>query len=179
MIITYLVGASLVDYSFSKYHILNIPQVQTKPYNFTADLNRFIDNADGTVTDVLTDLVWLKDANCYSWLNWNDAISSVSLLGAGECDLFDGSSAGDWRLPTKEELQGIGTEPPSTWYSSFPSVTWAKPSAPFVNVQSHDYWSGITYDSNPSASWFVGIHDGYTSISHIINFYLVWPVRSW
>jgi hypothetical protein len=126
----------------------------------------------------VTDIIWLKDANCYSWLDWEYAISSVSLLSDGECDLSDGSISGDWRLASKEELQGIGTDPIATWYSSFPSATWTKPSGPFVNVQSLDYWSGTVYESNPFAAWFVGIHDGYTSISHKMNFYLVWPVRS-
>lgn len=44
------------------------------------------------------------------------------------------------------------------------TVSWEKPSGPFVNVQSNDYWSGTTYESNPDAAWFVGAHDGFTSI---------------
>jgi hypothetical protein len=157
---------------------VQIPQGSNHAYNFIATLIRFVDNGDGTVTDTLTDLVWLKDANCYSWLDWEAAISSVSLLSDGECDLSDGSIAGEWRLASKEELQGIGTDPPAWWHSSFPLDTWTKPSAPFVNVQSNAYWSGTTYLSNPDGAWFVGIHDGITSISHKFNLYLVWPVRS-
>ena len=31
---------------------------------------RFTDNADGTITDNLTRLIWLKDANCFGTSNW-------------------------------------------------------------------------------------------------------------
>ncbi len=38
---------------------------------------RFIDNGDGTVTDNLTDLIWLKNANCFGpgSVSWSEALS--------------------------------------------------------------------------------------------------------
>ena len=38
---------------------------------------RFTDNGDGTVTDNLTALIWLKNANCFGVEKWNDALSSA------------------------------------------------------------------------------------------------------
>ena len=36
---------------------------------------RFTDNLDGTITDNLTGLIWLKDANCFGYRNWGEAIT--------------------------------------------------------------------------------------------------------
>jgi len=102
-------------------------------------------------------------------------MSSASGLNSGECGLTDGSAEGDWRLPTKEELQGIGTDPPATWNLGIPPVTWTKPGSPFVSVQSRTYWSSTEYSTN--SAWCVGMGTGRTT-SNIKDFnYYVWPVR--
>jgi hypothetical protein len=60
---------------------------------------------DGTVTvGGLSGLVWLKNANCFGEQNYSQAVSSARNLKSGSCGLTDGSKAGDWRLPTIEEL---------------------------------------------------------------------------
>ncbi|MDZ4184788.1 MAG: DUF1566 domain-containing protein [Desulfuromonadales bacterium] len=69
--------------------------------------SRFIDNGNGTLTDNLTGLVWLKNANCAGDLYWNDALSWANSLASGACDLTDGSSAGEWRLPNILELESL------------------------------------------------------------------------
>ena len=56
---------------------------------------RFTDNGDGTVTDNLTGLIWLKDANCFGTRTWNNALSDSNGLASGSCGLTDGSNAGD------------------------------------------------------------------------------------
>lgn len=140
---------------------------------------RFVDNGNGTVTDTITALVWLKDANCYGELIWVDATSPVAELNSGECGLSDGSVAGDWRLPTKAELQGIGTDPPTTWYNGNPSDTWAMPGTPFYNVQSANYWTSTTlYVNDILRAWRVNLPTGstYYNITTSGDFYL-WPVR--
>jgi hypothetical protein len=55
------------------------------------------------VTDNLTNLIWLKNANCDGQKDWNEAETWAANLASGTCGLSDGSSAGDWRLPTKTE----------------------------------------------------------------------------
>ena len=60
---------------------------------------RFTDNGDGTVTDNLTGLIWLKNANCFGQRTWANALSDCNNLASGSCGLTDGSSAGDWSLP--------------------------------------------------------------------------------
>jgi hypothetical protein len=37
---------------------------------------RFTDNGDGTITDNLTGLIWLKNANCFGLRNWLNMLAS-------------------------------------------------------------------------------------------------------
>ena len=77
--------------------------------------DRFKDNGNGTVTDTRTGLVWLKnDRNIAGWMLWADAVTYCSSLKSGDAGLTDGSVAGQWRLPSAQELEGIGTDPPIT-----------------------------------------------------------------
>jgi hypothetical protein len=65
-----------------------------------ADISpRLTDNGNGTVTDNLTGLTWLKNANCFGPSSWFDAVAFCKALKNGQCGLADGSNPGDWRLP--------------------------------------------------------------------------------
>lgn len=60
--------------------------------------NDFIDNGDGTITDLATGLMWMQDDSGEA-MNWSDALQwSESLETAG----YE-----DWRLPDAKELQSI------------------------------------------------------------------------
>lgn len=139
---------------------------------------RFKDNKDGTVTDTLTELVWLKDADCYGILAADAAAAAAAGLNSEECGLSDGSIAGDWRLPTKAELQGIGTDPPAAWEYRTPDVDWTLPDTPFENVQSDYYWTSTPYENNPVYPYMVLLGNGYTTFNTPDQTYHVWPVRS-
>ena len=147
--------------------------------NTTTINSRFTDNGNGTVTDARTGLIWLRNANPWGVMNWADATSACASLASGQAGLTDGSTAGQWRLPSKEELEGIGTDPPATWESGFPSVPWLMPGAPFTNVQSSGYWSSTTDAGYPSYAWGVYMDGGgVNSFSKSSNFYYAWPVRA-
>jgi len=141
---------------------------------------RFKDNGDGTATDTKTGLVWLKHANpCPEGTNWTDAMDYCGILASGTAGLTDWSSAGTWRLPTKDELAGLGTDPPAAWDSGYPSVAWTIPGEPFSDVQTdYYYWSSTTRDESPVSVWSVYMYDGLVSRvkKSYSNFY-VWPVR--
>src|SRR5581483_7013394 len=67
---------------------------------------RMLDHGDGTVTDTMTGLVWLKQADCISG-TWAAALAAVNALSSGQCGLRDGSKAGDWRMPNRKEMQSL------------------------------------------------------------------------
>ena len=68
---------------------------------------RFTDNGNGTVTDNLTGLIWLKNANADGVKTWANALSYCNSLASGLAGLSDGSVAGDWRLPNVKELHSL------------------------------------------------------------------------
>ncbi len=60
--------------------------------------NIFVDNKDGTISDLSTNLMWTKN-DSKKGLNWQEANDAAQNLN------FGGYS--DWRLPTAKELQSI------------------------------------------------------------------------
>jgi len=130
---------------------------------------RFTDNEDGTVTDNLTGLIWLKDANCFGQRTWSQALLDCHGLASGFCGLTDGSSAGDWRLPNVKELQSL---------IDFRYTAPALPSGhPFDNEQHTFYWSSTTPPNGQSHACHVDI--GYGNVYNLpkTNSLFVWPVR--
>ena len=140
---------------------------------------RFKDNGNGTVTDNLTGLIWLKNANCDGQKNWTDALRYCNGLADGQCGLMDGSSPGDWRLPNIRELQSLLNY---KYYS--PPLSNRKGDGPweegdaFNNVQHGTYWSSTNYAANNDYPWHLHMGNGdanttepKTSVDY------VWPVR--
>jgi len=134
---------------------------------------RFADDADGTVTDRLTGLVWARDggapgaAACGPGArkNGQGALDHVRCLNANR---YLGKS--DWRLPNRGELASLADR------GQPDSAAWLNAHG-FRNVQAAGYWSSTTYAPTPWNAWGVNLHDGaVTSFArkHEIN---VWPVR--
>jgi hypothetical protein len=149
---------------------------------------RFMDNGDGTVTDNLTGLIWLRDATCLGrrqWTDGNDAFDQVNKLNSGEdfgCDGYAAGTFDDWRLPNVRELQSLidyGRVEPALpdGYDSFFSFTPADPGNPWADSQ---YWSSTTRAYPPGTSedaWWVYLSTGLVSYDSKTNDYRVWPVR--
>lgn len=114
---------------------------------------RFTDNSNGTVSDQLTGLVWLKNAGCFSPSDWATALTAANQLASGACGLSDGSSAGQWRMPNANELESLVD------VSSFnPAVS---PAHPFTNINlAKAYWSSTTYMALTSNAMAIRFSDG-------------------
>ena len=129
----------------------------------------FTDNSDGTVTDNLTGLIWLKNASCFGQIDWTTALTDTSTLNNGDCGLSDGSNEKDWRLPNFNELRSL-IDPGRT----DPALPAAHP---FIGVQSDVYWSSTTNEDFTDRAWIVWLDSGDVSY-YIKNLnYYVWPVR--
>ena len=137
---------------------------------------RFTDNGDGTVTDNLTGLIWLKNADRFGRKNWSEALSHCNDLADDEVNLADGSHAGDWRIPSLEELQSLihggfcdpavpNTSGKGKWFEG----------DPFTNLKTY-YWSATGSEDN-KRGWVVNMSIGSVPYGHEAYAYHVWPVR--
>jgi len=116
---------------------------------------RFVDNQNGTVTDNLTGLIWLKNAGCFAPTVWASALADVNQLASGACGLTDGSTAGQWRLPNLVELESMVDVSASN-----PAVTAG---SPFTNVSNGIYWSSTAYyggQEGTTEAWVIRFADG-------------------
>jgi hypothetical protein len=141
---------------------------------------RFTDNGDGTVTDNLTGLIWLKNANCFGIRAWAQALADANGLGAGYCGLVDGSSAGDWHLPNVRELHSLvhyGVYDPAV-PNAAGTGQWTE-GDPFTAVQSGMYWSSSTYAGYSGRACVATLIDGGmgASVKDYSMMGYVWPVR--
>ena len=138
---------------------------------------RFTDNGDGSVTDNLTGLVWLQDANCgdVQASDWWNALNNAYFLHGqnGTCGLWDGSYSGDWRMPNVKELQSL-----IDYGSRVPQEEPALPEGnPFVDVSNAAYWTSTTYRVNAGYALIVDIGTGVIDYRDKTYLGYVWPVR--
>ena len=146
---------------------------------------RFTNMGNGTIRDNHTRLIWLKDASCSDLpytdsdgrANWDDAMAAAAALANGTCGLSDGSSAGDWRLPTKAEWEAFMSDvyDVPALVNAVGDRQWSEGDA-FIGVQSFYYWSRSEYGSNGAWVAFMRLGDMY--YFNKIGSYNVWPVRS-
>lgn len=135
---------------------------------------RFTDNVDGTITDELTGLMWLKDGNCLGFQNWQygafDRIDSLN-INPDSCDCQDYTAEyTDWRLPNVNELESLinaGVPNSATWLNNLG----------FTNVQVLYYWSSTTFAYNTMSACNVHMWSGYVDWNDKNGARPVWAVR--
>ena len=123
---------------------------------------RFTDNGNGTVTDNVYKLIWLKNANAFGIQTWRGAKLYAKTLRSGSYGLTDGSKAGDWRLPNKRQL------------ISLENNQWSDGDA-FINVNDLYYWSRSHYLGDEV--WFVAVQFNWVNHTSKEYRFCVWPVR--
>ncbi|OAD22323.1 protein containing DUF1566 [Candidatus Thiomargarita nelsonii] len=140
---------------------------------------RYTDNGDGTVTDNQTGLIWLKKANCSGRsMTWKEAMQWAAELAHGQCGLSDGSKAGDWRLPTKEEWEAMvdNRYKKPALCNAAGTGQWKEGDA-FSGVQTGSYWPSTTHAGLTSIACLVYLNFG--NVNNVIKAFsrYVWPVR--
>lgn len=133
---------------------------------------RFTDNGDGTVSDNLTGLIWLKDAEALGSRTWSDALTQVANLNSGTDFSADDYTAGtynDWRLPNVKELQSL-----IDFSKNHPALPAGQP---FNIVLASYYWSSTTPGGSTGFAWCVNLTIGYVNDYDKGQDNNVWAVR--
>ena len=124
---------------------------------------RFIQNSNNSITDILTGLVWVQNANLMTSrdalfdtdgtvndgsVTWQHALDYVKKLN-------DENYLGykNWRLPNMNELHSLFSKQEAN------PPMWAQ-SQGFTNVQ-YSYWSSTTNESSPTEAWGIGANASY------------------
>lgn len=145
---------------------------------------RFTTNADTTITDNLTGLIWTSDGNAPDpggckggpgWegpvANWFTALDYVACLNSNN---YLGHN--DWRLPNRKELRSL-----INYGQADSNDSWLNGQG-FSNVQYYYYWSSTTVASLPWAAWYVTmgagrVYPGSKACPEGSCTGVVWPVR--
>jgi len=134
---------------------------------------RFVENADGTLSDRLTGLAWSRDGMapgpdaCLPGKrrSLQGAFHLVACLNASR---YLGRN--DWRLPNRGELATLVNR------GQADSAAWLNTQG-FARAQSASYWSSSTFVYAASNGWSVNLHDGAVTTCAKPHDIFVWPVR--
>lgn len=128
-------------------------------------------NADGTVTDSTTKLIWdqctygLSGADCTSGaastFAWIDALAIVKAANTAKYKGFS-----DWHLPNKNELESI---------TRIRAVPIIDPTY-FPGTPAESFWTSTNFKS-PSSAWFVNFFDNSVAYQLKTNRFRVRLVR--
>jgi len=140
-------GLNLADGRIKCYPQTKDFEVKLVRGNTDYGINNFLDNGDGTVTDMATGLMWDQSGSSEG-MNWEEALQYVQDL-----DSLNYLGYNDWRLPNAKELQSLVN------YSRSPSTTNSAAIDPVFNVptiideaNSEDfpfYWTSTTHEDGP------------------------------
>ncbi len=113
---------------------------------------RFVQNADGTVTDSFTGLQWQKDAGDFNGDGQSGLDDHLSWCQALEyCEHLTFAGHDDWRLPNVRELQSI-----IEYGRRAPAVD------PVFGELGFDYWSSTSLPDSHELAWDVNFTWGIT-----------------
>ena len=153
---------------------------------------RFTDNEDGTVTDNLTGLMWLKDAECMETnypefdpgdegddkpgdgiVDWPSALEFVACMNNETCQDCNAGYT-DWRLPNIKELHSL-----IDYGNSDPALPTGHPFIIEAGV-GNMYWSSTTLPGIMNTrALLVSFENGDLQRNYKTErFYRFWPVRS-
>lgn len=141
--------------------------------------SQLIDNGDGTVTDLKTELMWKKCLEGFSGdscgkgsldsFTWQEALEQPGIVNTGSG--FAGYT--DWRLPNIKELISIVEE-----QCSNPAMNVDR--FPYTSSSTLHVWSGSPHYVYSGYAWYVDFSNGNSSSNYgqRYNLYAVRLVRS-
>lgn len=117
---------------------------------------RFTDHGDGTITDNLTGLMWLKDGSCFDAMSWDRVIDTIAAFNNNAstygCAGYT-ASYNDWRLPNINELVSLLK---SVARDADSYLMWLNEQG-FIDVRG-GYYSSTTVAHKTSSAWMVQLY---------------------
>ncbi|MDD5759716.1 MAG: DUF1566 domain-containing protein [Desulfobulbaceae bacterium] len=131
---------------------------------------RFIINPDGTVSDSLTGLMWLKNGNCFGDLPWPAAVKIVPEFNQGKA-MCPGARTDyqDWFLPDLNQLASLIDAQAEIPIDQLKL-------AGFTDLQSTLYWSATAYKGSLNA-WGVDFRNGAIDLRNKLDRHMLLLVR--
>lgn len=138
---------------YNSSHFLYVSAVRGQGMNESSD--RFIDNADGTISDTETGLMWQKNTGTVLFggnpyidrMSWSQGQEYVENLELGD---IAGTKFKDWRLPAREELHSLvdySASIPVIDTTFFPDTVYSPSETP------EPYLTSTPVANSPSNMW--------------------------
>ncbi|HFQ81994.1 MAG TPA: DUF1566 domain-containing protein [Desulfobacterales bacterium] len=129
------------------------PAVKSAAVAGSKSRTRFVNNHDGTVSDISSGLMWLRDTQCLRGLNWSGALKAAggfSVKAKAQCQGYNGNYRG-WLLPDRVELMSL-----VNFQTDFPAAF----KAVFADTPSGDYWTSTTAVASPREAYTINFDTG-------------------
>jgi hypothetical protein len=135
-------------------------------------LDHFQDNGDGTMTDIVTGLMWQKCSAGQTYDETNGACDGLASShtwqdALSQCESLSLAGHEDWRLPNRNELQTL-----VDYSRNMPAYI---DTTDFSGIMSSYYWSSTTRAIYPDTAWLVGFSLGFVKA---FNKSIAEPVRA-
>ena len=158
---TTMFGVNFADGRIKGYPINKEFYVMLVRGNETYGLNNFVDNGDGTITDLSTGLMWMMYDSGYleenGAMDWEDALDWAETL--------DYAGYTDWKLPNAKELQSIvdyTRSPDTTNSAAIDPLFQATEIETILGTAGYAYyWTSTTHlDGKDPEAWAVYVSFG-------------------
>ncbi len=128
--------------------------------------NNFVDNNDGTISDLATGLMWQKADDEIS-RNWEESLAYAEELSLG--------NKSDWRLPNAKELQSIADYTRSPQTTNSPAINPLFECSEITDTNGNKnypfYWTGTSHldGANPySSAVYIAFGEGQGEMSGVL-----------
>lgn len=139
-------------------HFQGYAQICVSDIVETTPITNFLDNGNGTVTDLTTGLMWMQCSLGQTWSNGacvGDADTLTWQQALQQAHGYEFADTDGWRLPNIKEL---------TTLSERSCVRPAINETLFPNTPSDDYWTSTPSLSDAERAWVVAFFNSSNSI---------------
>ena len=137
---------------------LAISQTCLPDFDATAQTEEFVDNTDGTATDVSLGLIWMRCSLGQTWINETCSGDASELTWQQALQAAHGYEYAQqlgWRVPNMKELASL---------TERSCVRPAINEMFFPNTSSDDYWTSTPSAVDPKRAWVIAFFNSSNSL---------------